>query len=617
MNAAGPRRFGATALALWTAVFVAARGWLVVQLADVFMYGEEFAKGAAAKAWRDGVPLEHWQLAFHPYEGGGFVTSHLNALAFAAVGENLLALKLVALFFGVAILWMGGVFMSRWFGATAAHAFAALYVFAPASMQKLGLLDLGIHYQALLFSLAILHVALSIGFEPEPRARRWFAFGLVSGFGLYFSYQCALTILPAAMWLAWRARARFVSAAPWALLGAMLGLAPMAYMAWHTGWAVFDIHGTDVLGGAEGAAKSELVDAGAAAPGTSKLELLAAFWTSVVAGRSAWDLVGVFALPFAACVGAWNLRRGSREARHAGGLVLAAFALFLVGYLASGFTVGQVYHYFRLNRLCPAWMACVVVAAAGFANRGGRRVVLGLATWLALVAGAGDLQGESRAGAGGTAAERVQILVQRKGYDYRFWLGTVLPRTQLERGARVRVAFAFREPARSWLAANVGEQVWTAPSLALDDAIAEARALDPSGELLLGFGRPLKKRLGGTLRTRVEALATRPDADRALLEEAAGRFGSGFVASEDVLRAELDGLRGANFSDAFWRGFGWRLFGALGDGQVADLVYWKPMPPPLWASRERAALFVANEEPRVAALVLAGYDAAVAAHSLP
>ena len=41
------------------------------------------------------------------------------------------------------------------------------------------------------------------------------------------------------------------------------------------------------------------------------------------------------------------------------------------------------------------------------------------------------------------------------------------------------------------------------------------------------------------------------------------------------------------------------------------------LPPPLWASRDRARAFVAAEAPEIAAAVLEGYDRARAANTLP
>lgn len=593
------------ALGVWSLAFVALRSWLVVSLSDVFLYGEEYAKGTAAKAMLDGVPLAHWQLAYHPYEGGGFVTSHLDALVFALIGPSLLAQKIVALGFGLAVLCAGVRFCGRWFGAQAAHAFAALYVFAPATVQKLSLLNLGIHYQALLFSLLVLHFALRAGLEQDSPPRIWFAFGLAAGFGFYFSYTVALSIAPAVGWLAWSARRRLGERARWALLGAVVGLLPLGYMAWHTGSEVFNIHGAEVAG---------------AEDDVPKFEALVRFWTSVTTGRDAWDLAGVFVLPLSALLGLCFAWRSKGDARVALGLVLAAFALFLASYLGSTFTIADVDYYFRLNRLCPAWLAGVLLASAGFARfapRGPRRLPALAALVLAVATGADDARREADAGAGGSLAQRWEILSRFKGYDYRYWLGKVLPRTKLSRVECARIGLSFQEDARDWLAACVGEQVWLDFPGTLDEAIAEALSVDPSGGLVRGFGPLMKRKFSVPLRERAELVLARTGPERAWLEEAIGRGGSRFIFAEDVAGFELTDLRGLQASDALWRGFGWRLFEALGNHEPGEVGYWQPMLPPLWAKRSRAVEFVAREDPVVAAAILAGYDAARRARALP
>lgn len=604
MEADQTSRFTVRALALWTALFLLARGWLVLELADVFLYGEEYAKGAAGKALLDRLPLAHWQLAYHPYEGGGFVTSHLNALAFAALGPSLLAQKVVALGFGLATLWVGVRAVARWFGASAAHAFAALYVFAPASVQKLSLLNLGIHYQALVFSLLVWHTALIVGTSATARRGDWLRFGLACGFGFFFSYQCALTIAPTSVWLAWSWRRELARAVLPTLAGVALGTLPLAYMAWHTGAGVFDIHGAEVAGADDDLPKAEIVRS---------------FFASLLENRGVGGWIGVFALPASAVAGLWAWRRARGAAKPALGLVLVAFGLFLATYVGSTFAVGDVYHYFRLNRLCPAWLALVLCAAAGCAATGTnalRRRVAMLAIGVAVGCGAYDVVHEARAGAGGTLGVRVEMLRRFKGYDYRYWLGQVLPRIDADRAEKARIALAFREDAGTWLAAAVGEQVWLDFEGSIDDAILEARSVRPNGELLLGFGALLKRKLGGKLRERVEWALARPPEDRELLLEALGRFGSRFLSAEDRVIAELEELRGLAAPAALWRGFGWRIFEALGDEDPRLAAYWEPMRPPLWARRSRAQEFVRPFEPDVLSALLAGYDQARAAHLL-
>ncbi len=166
---------------------VLARGLLVLCLGDVFFYGDELEKGAAGKALLDGLAEAfggRHRLAYHYYEGGGFVVSHLDALAFRLVGQNLLALKLVALGFDLAVLLTGAALARRAFGARAAAIFAALYVLAPESVQKNALLALGIHWQALPFLLVLLHRAGRIALEGDLSRSNWALAGLAAGMAL-------------------------------------------------------------------------------------------------------------------------------------------------------------------------------------------------------------------------------------------------------------------------------------------------------------------------------------------------------------------------------------------------------------------------------------------------
>ena len=114
--------------AIWAAALVLFRSLLVLSLGDAFFYGEELEKAAAGKAMLDDLGVPHHMLAYHYYEGGGFVASHLKAAAFWLIGESVLANKIVALFSCLLVLWAGWWACMRAFGSASAHAFCALYV---------------------------------------------------------------------------------------------------------------------------------------------------------------------------------------------------------------------------------------------------------------------------------------------------------------------------------------------------------------------------------------------------------------------------------------------------------------------------------------------------------
>jgi hypothetical protein len=275
-------------------LLLAARACLVLSLSDVFFFGEEMAKGTAAKAMIDGLGVPHFMLNYGYHEGGGFVVTHLKAVAFLLAGENLVAQKLVALLTASTLLAVGWWFASEHFGGVAGWIFGLLYIFGPAAFQRLSLVTVGTHFEATIFVVLILHFAFRIAFaenrsretsaavsnksagatafvEGRPRqgassfetkgsiagassmpssgtsttsiaARRRFfdhvGLGLSAGFGLYFSLQSVPATACAALTLIAVERKRVFSRATAIALAAFaVGAAPLWYMMSQVGMA--------------------------------------------------------------------------------------------------------------------------------------------------------------------------------------------------------------------------------------------------------------------------------------------------------------------------------------------------------------------------------------------
>ena len=143
-------------LALLVLALIATRAVLVLSCADVFFYGEELGKGTAAKAILEGLPVAHYRLNYVYHEGGGFVVTHLKALAFLLVGQSLLAHKLVAIATSAILLVVGCMLTYEAFGARAARIFGVMFVLAPDAYLRFSLLSLGTHFEALIFVALVL-----------------------------------------------------------------------------------------------------------------------------------------------------------------------------------------------------------------------------------------------------------------------------------------------------------------------------------------------------------------------------------------------------------------------------------------------------------------------------
>jgi hypothetical protein len=594
------------------------RGALVLCLGDVFFYGDELKKGATGKALLDGLGAElgHHRLAYHYYEGGGLVVGLLDALAFRLVGQNLLALKLVALGFDAAILLAGAGLARRAFGARAAAVFALLHVLAPESVQKNALLALGIHWQALLFCLIVLDRAGRIALEGDTRRANWLAAGLAGGLGIYFNWGVAPAVAYGVLAiLVQRPRALASRGALFGAAAFAAGLAPLLWMASRVGAEVLDIHGEGLFG---------------RSPDRPLWPELLAFAASVYAGREPVDLVLVLLVPLVPVVGAVALLAPG-DAATAAETRARAWALYLVGYLglfaalylASDFTVGAVAHYFQFHRLSQPWALATLLAAGGLAAlaaRGGPSRVAALV--LGGLLAAGGLGGALAVVARGNTvdfARNFEILTRTKGYRYDEYVPKVWEHLAGDEAARLSALRGFDEPAPGLLEYTLAVHLFSPGKLALAEVRAEAARLGfDERDVLVALGAAWRERYGGELPERRKAVLEREAVGREvrpLVEESFGRFGLGFQVTEDRLREELALGLAHDFPEEYFRGLGYRLFSTRGDRALSG--YWRQTRSPCFIDHDRALAFIGAADARVAPWLLAGFHRAVAEHSLP
>jgi hypothetical protein len=597
-------RLPAHALVFALALLVKAA--FVLVLADVFFYGEELEKGTAAKAMLDGLGIPHHQQAYHYYEGGGFAVSHLKALAFLAVGENLLAHKLVALAFFAAVLGVGMALARELFGGRAGLWFALLLTFGPVSFQKLSLLSLGIHFEACLFVGLAMWITTRLVFRPQESGRAHFALlGVVVGLGTWFSYQLvlvgawALSVLLVARWRDLFGRGPAGPGALLGLAGFALGALPLWIMATLVGDAVFDIHGLALSG------KGVEFDRAAR---------LRAFFLSLYTERSALEIAGAVVFPLALI---WASLQGllAREPQGGGlrlrtSFVLLFLAIFTAAYASSPFVHGRIYHFFLLMRLAPAWYAGTLLVAGVLEARlsgTGRReripalvcagLTLGLGCFCTLAILVG---GEPR-----RLAENWRDLCTLKGYAYAPYFAKLIAHLDgLSPEQRLASLLSFREEDRDWLRAEIATELFDRPEPDLASAMADFRRVvgevDPGHEAAyeVGLGKLWMEAVGWDQVAALALAAELPAPERKRLCEALGRFGSGPHPTPSVLARELENGNAAAERAAFDRGLGWRLRQAF----------------PLDPASARA--WIAGLEPGRARAVEEGQAAARRAHRL-
>ena len=552
--------------AIWAAALVLFRSLLVLTLGDAFFYGEELEKATAGKAMLDGLGVPHHMLAYHYYEGGGFVASHLKAVAFWLFGESVLSNKIVALLSCLLVLWAGWWACSRAFGLAASHAFCALYVFAPAAVQKLSMISLGIHHEACFF------ILLSLGLAAELLERQSvkeaFLLGLVLGFGVYFSWVVALAGATCAVALLIRWRKGLEGEAFFACLGgAAVGLTPMVLMVLEVGSAVLDIHGTG------------LADAATRSTSETLREFLRSIYLEGALGGALAAALWPAAILLALTLGFRRIPESSPKWRRS----FSAFALFVIifmlAYLSSAFVQGRVYHFFLMLRLVPLWIVGVALFAAvvgrAYQDRGAAHPVV----WgFALVLGVGAF---NTVGAFGQSSLRnvsssVDFLRRSRGYVYPSYFAKLIPHLDDNPDSRLETLLRFDESSPRLLREGIAAELFRRKhgggvSLFEDYAAAleVIERVDPGSfeSYSRGFGPLLIDWLGTDLRSALIQLEA-AEGQSALLAEALGRTGSGFrprggeptlAGVEGMLLSDLRAVEGAPLDTHFARGVGWRL----------------------------------------------------------
>jgi hypothetical protein len=180
------------------ALFVASRIlylWFSHPL-DYLFYGiEELYRGSIAREVARGLSCPFYSLRADDYSGGSLVVGWLASWTFRLLGPTVLSLKLVPLTFfcGTLVLWQAT--LRRMVGARAALLVACLFVFSPPTFTVFSLTAMGFHSESTLFSAVAVYLFFDMLYGRGFSWQRGALFGLVCGFGLWFTYIFGITLL--------------------------------------------------------------------------------------------------------------------------------------------------------------------------------------------------------------------------------------------------------------------------------------------------------------------------------------------------------------------------------------------------------------------------------------
>jgi len=538
-------------IAVGIALLLVTRLTLLLSLADVFFHGEALAKGASARALASATDLPRSMLPYVQYEGGGFVFSHLEALGFALLGPSLLALSLVALLWLLLSASLAILMVHAAFGRAAAWCFAALFALAPGAFQRMSLLGLGIHFEALLFVALVLLLAVrAANREANPRAT-WLALGAAIGFGAYFSYATLPISLTALVWVvASMPRGQRLRGIAALAVGIALGAAPLIGMMIAVGADVFDVHGQELL-------PAQTLSG----PFAVLSDLLSSLWR----GSSALTLV---ALLGAACVCLASCRAllHSTSRRHVL-LVGACATVFALAYLFSGFDEPSLNHGFHLKRLSPLWLlltvaTCAAIADAARSPRLAKRGLAGAAFVLLAALGVRDWVGAVDQGARGFALDGGALLAHTRGHAWTAYVRAVAQRIPGDDLERARKLLELAPDEVESLAPAIASALWN--ETPEDEVLRVCRSFDATTKfhLLRGTGTWWRLVHGPAIAERAEQTERFEADERRALLLAIGRDMPGAVITPERIAAEIERWRERKLPPEVLEGLGERIVDA-------------------------------------------------------
>lgn len=140
----------------------------------------------------DAAALSHYQ--YTPHEGGSLVNGILTIPFFLLFGDNLISLKLVSFSFSLMSFICIFLFLRIFFSLRVSILSSILFLFAPTSFVIRSLINYGNHTEIILFVFLAMHIFFRIfftdnSFKSKKRFYRFFLFGIISGFGVYYCYN--------------------------------------------------------------------------------------------------------------------------------------------------------------------------------------------------------------------------------------------------------------------------------------------------------------------------------------------------------------------------------------------------------------------------------------------
>lgn len=175
-------------------LFVLLRWAMLVNFNGIF-FGEELYRGTIARELIHGLRMPFFNYRADDYSGGSLVMGIIIVPFFILFGENLFALKLAALTLFLLSLILLYLFCEKFFNRRVAAITGLLFILSPKSFSIYSFVAMGFHSESILFSIILVFLFFQIFYSQRTNFIYFFLLGLAAGFGLWFTYIFAITLI--------------------------------------------------------------------------------------------------------------------------------------------------------------------------------------------------------------------------------------------------------------------------------------------------------------------------------------------------------------------------------------------------------------------------------------
>ncbi|MFH1643763.1 MAG: glycosyltransferase family 39 protein, partial [bacterium] len=203
---------------------------------------EELVRGSIAREIIQGPKFNLIDYQGDSYSGGTLIAGIITIPFFLLLGENLLALKLVALMISTLILFLLFKFCDRFFDRKIALVSCFLFIFCPPLWTIYSFLNFGFFHESILLTLMALFIFYAIFFENKKQNKYFLALVIICGFSFYFVYLTIFSTTAIIItWFLFDKKFFLKKSFLVFIAGALIGLSPWIYYQLLNNWAGISI----------------------------------------------------------------------------------------------------------------------------------------------------------------------------------------------------------------------------------------------------------------------------------------------------------------------------------------------------------------------------------------